>query len=425
LQPLLQLWYEGHGMQSLSKRTAASFSLLLPKVITSAMRRWVRTAFVVALCGCVTTHITLQPEPSPHERAVAEVPHGKTWRFAVSGDSRNCGDVVMPAIAKSALAHQVEFYWHLGDFRKMTDIDEDMRQQYRGSLPLDDYRRDAWGDFLVNQIAPFGLLPVYLGIGNHELYKNRDEGLSRAQYTAQFARWLDAPELRAQRLMDGTADEVLLSYYHWTRRGVDFIYLDNASDDGFDDAQLQWLERVLAKDKSAGDVHAVVVGMHRALPNSLGCGHSMNGDKDKPSVKGTLSGRHVYRDLLEWTGDSGNPVYVLASHSHYFMDGIFNTPYWEARGVLPGWIVGTAGARRYPLPEDLPAGIAAKTFVYGYLLGTVSPEGDIQFEFQELSESDVPAEVMDRFGRDFTSECFRENSDRGRPAPPPDSCYEK
>ena len=31
------------------------------------------------------------------------------WQFAVSGDSRNCGDVVMPAIAADALSHQVSF----------------------------------------------------------------------------------------------------------------------------------------------------------------------------------------------------------------------------------------------------------------------------------------------------------------------------
>ncbi len=29
-------------------------------------------------------------------------PSSGTWKFAVSGDSRNCGDVVMPAIAKGA-----------------------------------------------------------------------------------------------------------------------------------------------------------------------------------------------------------------------------------------------------------------------------------------------------------------------------------
>src|ERR1051326_6776073 len=39
-----------------------------------------------------------------------------TWRFIVSGDSRNCGDVVMPAIAADSLSkYQPSFYWHLGD----------------------------------------------------------------------------------------------------------------------------------------------------------------------------------------------------------------------------------------------------------------------------------------------------------------------
>src|SRR5271166_4122515 len=78
----------------------------------------------------------------------------EVWRFAVSGDSRNCGDVVMPAIARSVLPQQnVAFYWHLGDFRLMSDIDEDMRHRYGDRLTVADYWRDAWGDFLANQIA--------------------------------------------------------------------------------------------------------------------------------------------------------------------------------------------------------------------------------------------------------------------------------
>src|SRR5690242_14324513 len=37
-----------------------------------------------------------------------------TWTFAVSGDSRNCGDVIMPAIAADSASHAPRFYWHLG-----------------------------------------------------------------------------------------------------------------------------------------------------------------------------------------------------------------------------------------------------------------------------------------------------------------------
>ena len=50
------------------------------------------------------------------------------WSFAVSGDSRNCGDIVMPAIAKSAHADNAAFYWHLGDFRALYAPDEDLLQ---------------------------------------------------------------------------------------------------------------------------------------------------------------------------------------------------------------------------------------------------------------------------------------------------------
>ena len=60
------------------------------------------------------------------------------------------------------------------------------------------------------------------------------------------------------------------------------------------------------------------------------------------SATGIESGRRVYNDLLKTQNEAHKRVYVLASHSHYFMDGIFNTDYWRANGgVLPGWIVGT------------------------------------------------------------------------------------
>ena len=48
-----------------------------------------------------------------------------TWSFAVSGDSRNCGDFVMPAIAARVKAEHDAFYWHLGDFRWMSQPDQD------------------------------------------------------------------------------------------------------------------------------------------------------------------------------------------------------------------------------------------------------------------------------------------------------------
>jgi hypothetical protein len=265
----------------------------------------------------------------------------KSWRFAVSGDSRNCGDVVMPAIAKSLMQNHAAFYWHLGDFRAMYDVDEDIKRLYGDRLSLAEYRQIAWGDFIDNQVRAFGV-SVRLGIGNHELISR-----TLPNYLSTFAYWLDTPELREQRLEE-FPDGNLRSYYNWHEHNVDFIYLDNSSDDGFDDAQMRWFERVLAAYRNDVAIRTVVVAMHRALPNSLACGHSVNGDKNNPSPKGTQSGRRACLDLVNWRHETSKFVYVLASHSHFFMQDLYDTDYWNDSShggvVLPGWIVGTAGS---------------------------------------------------------------------------------
>src|SRR6266480_7708542 len=73
-----------------------------------------------------------------------------TWYFAVSGDSRNCGDVVMPAIAADAHKHDVAFYWHLGDLRRISAPDQDFLQERTmedNPTDLADYEKHAWDDF--------------------------------------------------------------------------------------------------------------------------------------------------------------------------------------------------------------------------------------------------------------------------------------
>jgi hypothetical protein len=342
------------------------------------------------------------------------------WRFAVSGDSRNCGDVVMPSIARDAREKGAKFYLHLGDFRKTYDYDEDMLAERGGKLTVAEYLAGEWDDFIANQLAPFGDLPVYLAIGNHETIAPK----TRADYLAQFADWLEAPALRAQRLADDPKDHRLRTYYHWRQGGVDFVVLDNATAEQFDGEQLAWLERVLASARAADDVKSLVVVMHRALPNSFSCGHSMN-----ESAAMTESGRRAYGDLVKWRADTGRPVHVIASHSHFLLENAYDTPYWNNktapdRGVLPGWIVGTAGAMRYPLPESLPKGALAKTRTYGYLLATVAKDGKISFEYRELARADVPADVVKRFGADLVRECYEGNFEASRKTAPK-SCSEE
>jgi hypothetical protein len=335
-----------------------------------------------------------------------QTPSG-AWKFLASGDSRNCGDVVMPGIAETARKNSAAFYWHLGDLRKTSDFDEDIQHQpehIAKPLSITAYYAIEWTDYIESQIKPFGSIPFFLGIGNHETippYKTRED------FLLQFADWLDSPTLRAQRLKDDPADYRMKTYFHWIDRGVAFYYLDSATADQFDDAQVRWFERTLARDLADPSVLTIVTGMHKALPESISAGHSMN-----ESPTGTESGRRVYGDLLRARDDAHKHVYVLASHSHYFMDGIFNTDYWKAHGgVLPGWIVGTAGAVRYALPPHSSDARIALVNTYGSLLGTVQPNGEINFEFQKLEEKDVPSSVTARYGKDFVHWCFAENTE--------------
>jgi hypothetical protein len=336
-------------------------------------------------------------------------PSSKSWSFAASGDSRNCGDVVMSAIAAGVIHDQALFYWHLGDLRKISAPDEDFRQlkMVQGkAFTIDDYEKEAWTNFIDNQIAAFGTLPFFLGIGNHETIPPK----TRAEFVQTFAKWLDTPELHEQKKKDDAANaETITTYYHWIRDGIDFINLDNASHEEFDAAQMKWFEGVIAKDRGDESVRTLVVGMHEALPESISADHSM----DEWEL-GQRSGRDVYQDLLKFQNGAHKRVYVLASHSHFFMDGTFNTEYWRTHGgVLPGWIVGTAGAQRYPLPADYKDAKEAKTNVYGYLLGTVNPAGEpagsIRFDFKQLDEDKIPAEVVNRFTAPFVHDCYTGN----------------
>src|SRR5947199_10299709 len=86
--------------------------------------------------------------------------HGQTWQFAVSGDSRDCGDVVMPAIANSIATTQAQLSSPLGDFRKIYDFDEDMQATQPPNKPphINNYETAAWPDYMAQQVPPLRTL---------------------------------------------------------------------------------------------------------------------------------------------------------------------------------------------------------------------------------------------------------------------------
>jgi hypothetical protein len=208
----------------------------------------------------------------------------------------------------------------LGDLRAGYDFDEDLlkaAEKDGKKLRISDYVGNAdgtsigaWNDFKQSQIAPFQTqhIPFFLGIGNHETIWPQ----SRERFTKYFAAWLDMPELKDQRLYDlqkhgdGAKDSGAKTYYHWIVGTVDFIYLDNASAEEFDSAQVKWFEDVLKddRDKQSG-ITTVIVGMHAALPYSLSEGHSMNESPD-----GEKSGAQIYV-LLANCNVSGSLVLLI------------------------------------------------------------------------------------------------------------------
>jgi len=119
------------------------------------------------------------------------------------------------------------------------------------------------------------------------------------------------------------------------------------------------------------------------LPGSIGHSHSMG---DWP--QGDKSGRVVYQKLWHAHDSANKRVYLLASHSHFYMENVYETADWKNK-VLPGWIVGTAGAVRYRLPPEARPAQNAMTDVYGYMIATVSPDGSVAFEFKKLCVDDL------------------------------------
>ena len=369
----------------------------MPPVKSGTRQEFSIRFWILALLLVVCATPSLAAQEQPHSAA--------SWKFAVSGDSRNCGDIVMPAIAQGVHRDEADFYWHLGDYRAIYTFDEDYLHTHPDST-ISDYLAAAWPDFIQHQLKPFGELPVFLAMGNHEMISP----MTRSKYVAQFADWLDQPVLQRRRLADDPNDHVLKTYYHWTERGVDFIGMDNASAEEFDAPQMTWFEGVLAHDAKDSSIRTVVLGMHAALPDSLSAGHSMNDSAQEQS-----SGRTVYAELMAFRRSTKKNVYVLASHSHFVMNNIYATA-CHAGDVLPGWIVGSAGAVRYRLPQDYAAATLAMTDVYGYLLATVAPDGSMTFEFKEVKEADVPASVVTEFSHEQVNWCFAQNKASYAPA---------
>jgi len=62
----------------------------------------------------------------------------------------------MPLLPPACSLTALHFYWHLGDFRAMSKIDEELTAVLIPQAGMPQYLADAWPDFIQHQLVPFG-----------------------------------------------------------------------------------------------------------------------------------------------------------------------------------------------------------------------------------------------------------------------------
>src|ERR1035438_1328519 len=122
---MLDCWERIPIMKSVARQFASRFGIL-----------------ALLLILCATASLGAQEPPNS----------AASWKFAVSGDSRNCGDIVMPAIAQGTRRDGASFYWHLGDYRAIYTFDEDYLHTHPAST-ISNYLAGAWPDLDRKRVA--------------------------------------------------------------------------------------------------------------------------------------------------------------------------------------------------------------------------------------------------------------------------------
>jgi hypothetical protein len=77
--------------------------------------------------------------------------------------------------------------------------------------------------------------------------------------------------------------------------------------------------------------------------------------------------------------------------------------------VVPGVIIGSAGAHRYLLPTTAAPG--SKTHIYGYLQVTVHDDETMDFALKEITEAEMTKHKWTNAPQAAIHECYVGNSD--------------
>jgi hypothetical protein len=132
---------------------------------------------------------------------------------------------------------------------------------------------------------------------------------------------------------------------------------------------------------SCSTAQSIVVGMHEALPGSLGDSHSMS-----ESGQGERTGRQIYEALH---AQNSAQKHVCSRQSLALLHGrCIPNPYLEGQGTA-GLDRGHRGRGPLPSPAGVKPGSKALTNVYGFMVAMVRLNGSISTSFQQLGLDDL------------------------------------
>ena len=271
----------------------------------------------------------------------------------MSGDSRNCGDIVMPAIASGVLASRSEFYWHLGDFRAIYAFDEDMVPPALIGTAAQTADHHHLRDHC---LARFHRSPVRaLWHTSHpaEPRESRDHPARHARTIPAYNLPTGWIHLRCAHSACRTIRRIINCARTITGSIAISISsrMDNAGPDKFDAAQLTWFHSVVDRAEKSPAIQTLVVGMHAALPGQLGRRPQHEqlgaGQRDRPPGLRRVVARADRR--AQESLPPGQPLSLLYGRC-------VSTPLPGKARCCPDGSWAPPGAVRY----RLPAGIAAR-----------------------------------------------------------------
>ncbi len=241
----------------------------------------------------------------PSSDSTVAPPVSGTHRYIIGGDSRDDSANIVAWAFRQAHARGASAFIFLGDMELTPTLDGHFSDELRILDPVQFY-------------------PV---VGNHEVKMFGGLSLNMRHSKKRFR----------ERFMDNARTPVKSSLPHAIVYSVDlpggvhFVALDNVSQKGFGEEQLNWLEKDLVAARGDAATSHVIVGMHKPLAKNPVTRHSMDDDGEGAVRDSAAALEIMMRHRVSL---------MVASHLHQFSKFV--------QGDIPSYITGGLGAPLTP-----------------------------------------------------------------------------